>query len=85
MEDNQITRETELALGAIDLQETRPLERNEEDQNEIFHDSLTEEQLRQQLNELDKGPQIQTGMAEGIGEQNPPTHIRMQVWAQNCA
>ena len=29
MEDNQITRETELALGAIDLQETRQLERNE--------------------------------------------------------
>ena len=70
MENNQITTETELALEAITLQETRQLEQNEEDQNEIFHDSLTEVQLQQQLNES----QILENMAEGGNGQNPPTH-----------
>ena len=43
METNQFTTDTESALGAITLQETRRIEQDEEEQNEIFHDSLTEE------------------------------------------
>ena len=74
MENNQIIRETESALEAIALQETRQIEQNEEEQNEIFHDSLSEAQLRQQLDDPDSGSQIQGNMTEGGSGQNPPTH-----------
>ena len=48
MEEDQITAETGSAIEAMTLQETIRIPQ-EEEQNEIFHDSMTEEQWREQV------------------------------------
>ena len=48
METNQINENTESAIEAMTLQETIRIPQ-EEEQNEIFHDSMTEEQWREQV------------------------------------
>ena len=51
MEQNKPRTEMEAAIDEIALQETLPINRQEQDeeQNEIFHDSMTEEQWREQM------------------------------------
>ena len=48
MEENQNIAEIGTAVADIDLQETIRIPQ-EEEQNEIFHDSMTEEQWREQI------------------------------------
>ena len=87
MENNQQTSESTSALEAMTLQETIMMGTEQEEQNEIFHDSLSEDQWQQQLNDqltvTDLGSQAQGKTAEGIertesmieggGVQHPPT------------
>ena len=49
MEDNQRITDTQSGIAEMNLQETLRIPREEEEQNEIFHDSMTEEQWREQL------------------------------------
>ena len=88
METNQINENTESAIEAMTLQETIRIPQ-EEEQNEIFHDSMTEEQWREQVDAqasgTDQVPQDQKqrtaeteqteGEAEGGSKQYPPTQI----------
>ena len=46
MEDNQQITDTQSGMAEMHLQETLRIPREEEEQNEIFHDSMTEEQWR---------------------------------------
>ena len=87
MENNQQTSESISALEAMTLQETIMMRTEQEEQNEIFHDSLSEDQWQQQLNDqltvTGLGSQAQGKTAEGIertesmieggGVQHPPT------------
>ena len=51
MESDQQIAETGLAVADINLQDTVRLPLEEDEREEIFHDSMTEEQLQQQLND----------------------------------
>ena len=51
MEENQQIADTESAMADINLQETIRIPQEEEEQNDVFHDSLTEAQWQQRLNE----------------------------------
>ena len=89
MENNQQTSESTSALEAMTLQETIMIGTEQEEQNEIFHDSLSEAQWQQQLNDqltvTDLGSQAQGRttegtertecMVEGGGGHHPPTQI----------
>ena len=83
MEDNQQIAETGSAVADMNLQETVRISQDEEERNEVFHDSLTEEQWRQQLDAPASGtesaPQYREQTGEGTAEggtgQYPPTPI----------
>ena len=89
MENNQQTSESASALEAMTLQETIMMGTEQEEQSEIFHDSLSEAQWQQQLNDqltvTDLGSQAQGKTTEetertecrveGSGRQHPPTQI----------
>ena len=68
MESDQQIAETGMAVSEMDLQDTVRIPLDEEEQEEIFHDSMTEEQWKQQLG-------VPTaGIEESRAGQYPPTH-----------
>ena len=77
MEDNQQVTDTQSGTAEMNLQETLRIPREEEDQNEVFHDSLTEAQWQEQLDAPASGAETEQteGGAEGGGRQHPPTRI----------
>ena len=86
MEDNQQSTDTQSGIADMNLQETLRIPREEEDQNEVFHDSLTEAQWREQLDapasgqerslqdreQMAGGAQQADRGAEGDGRHHPP-------------
>ena len=74
MEENQNITEIGTAVADIDLQETIRIPQ-EEEQNEIFHDSMTEEQWREQMDakasDTDRVPQ-------DSGTENTDTRTTLQ-------
>ena len=68
MESDQQIAETEKAVSDMDLQDTVRIPLDEEEQEEIFHDSMTEEQWKQQLGVPTSGTE------ESRVGQYPPTH-----------
>ena len=68
MESDQQIAETGLAVADMNLQDTVRLPLDEEEQEEIFHDSMTEEQWQQQM------VVPTSGTEEGRAGQYPPTH-----------
>ena len=68
MEPNQRIAETGLAVADMNLQETARVVPDEEERDEIFHDSMTEEQWRQQLVAPILGTELALQYREQTGE-----------------
>ena len=68
MESDQQIAETGLAVADIDLQDTVRLPLEEDEREEMFHDSMTEEQWKQQLGVPTSGTE------ESRAGPYPPTH-----------
>ena len=78
MESDQQIAETGLAVADMDLQDTVRIPPDEEEQEEVFHDSMTEEQWKQQLGVPTAGTE------ENRAGQYPPTPRRKERGNLSC-
>ena len=74
MEENQNITEIGTAVADMDLQETIRIPQ-EEEQNEIFHDSMTEEQWREQMDAQASGTDR---VPQDSGTENTDTRTTLQ-------